>query len=91
MDWKEIEIYNEIQKTMETPWYKYFMEFIETEIKANEEVVIEWMIEDWNDIKYNYYDVVRSEIKYLKELRDRLEKMKKGMQDIGNSSVGSDI
>ena len=91
MDKKEIEIYNEIQKTMETPWYKYFLEYINQEIQASEQVVIEWWIESWNDKIYNYYDIVRCEIKYLKDLRDRLERIKQWMKEINSFSAEDEV
>ena len=91
MDKKELEIYNEIQKTMDTPWYKYFLEYIDQEIKATEQTVIDWNVPEWNDCVYNYYDILRSEIKYLKDLRDRLERIKQGMKEINGFSAEDEV
>lgn len=91
MDNKEFEILQAIQETMNTKWYQYFMDFISDEISACKETVIEWVVPNGNECIYNYYDIVRSEIKYLQGLRDRLEVMKKSMWDINDYSVEDEV
>ena len=82
MENKEIEILKNIQETMETKWWSYLVKYLNDEIEANKEILIEWWDVTNNKIQFNYYDILRSETAYLQWLLDRFELMKKDLQNI---------
>ena len=67
--------YLDLQELELKPWYKLLMESVDEEIQEYTRSLVDW-IDGWNDVKWNAYDLIREQLKFLEWFREKVSQMK---------------
>lgn len=75
------EIYNEVRALEASKWWKLYMDWVKQELKTTEELILS-IDENNNQVKYTWYDLLRSERAYLKAIISFTEREKNKVKPI---------